>query len=184
MKKGRGLKIGVIGVGSMGKHHARILSTLPGAKLFAVSDINEQVAREVAARYGVEAYPNYQDLLPVVDAVSIVSPTATHYEVAIDCLNANKPILVEKPLAKTSEQAKKMVALAKEKNLVLAVGLIERFNPAYIELRKLIRKERIIGVNIKRFSPFPDRITDANVIQDMMIHDLDLLLSLFPKQKI
>lgn len=184
MTKGRSLKIGVIGVGSMGKHHARIFHALPGVNLFAISDINEASVQEIANKYSTQACTDYKEMLAHVDVVSIASPTATHYEVAIDCLNAGKHILVEKPLAKTAEEAEKIVALAKEKNLILAVGFIERFNPVYKELQKLIKKERIIGISIKRFSPFPERITDANVIQDVMIHDLDLLLSLFPKQEI
>jgi virulence factor len=184
MKKGRGLKIGVIGVGMMGEHHARICSTLPGAKLFAVADQNEQRAREIGRLYGAEVFNDYKEMLPLVEAVTIAAPSETHFEIASECLNAGKHLLVEKPLAKTSEEAEKLAALAKEKNLVLAVGLIERFNPAFQELCKLVQKEKIIGLHLKRLSPFPERITDANVIQDMMIHDLDLLLHLLRKDEI
>lgn len=184
MKKGRGLKIGVIGVGTMGGHHARICSALPGAKLFAVSDQNEPRAREIGGRYGAEVFKDHREMLPLVEAVTIASPTETHFEIAAECLNAGKHLLVEKPLAKTSEEARQLAALAKQKNLVLAVGLIERFNPAFQELCKLVQKEKIIGLHMKRLSPFPERITDANVIQDMMIHDLDLLLHLMQKDEI
>ena len=184
MKKGRGLKIGIVGVGAMGEHHARICSTLPGAKLFAVTDLNQERAREIGIRFGANIFKNYKEMLPLVEAISIVTPSETHFEIGLECLSMGKHLLIEKPLAKTSEEAKKLADYAKAKNLVLAVGLIERFNPAFQELCKLMRKEKIIGIHMKRFSPFPERIADANVIQDMMVHDLDLLLSLLPKDKI
>jgi predicted dehydrogenase len=119
-----------------------------------------------------------------VEAIIIASPTETHYKITADSLNAGKPTLVEKPLAKTSAEAQELLALARAKNLTLAVGFIERFNPAFQALCKLVKKEKILGVDIKRLSPFPERITDANVIQDMMIHDLDLLLNLLPRDEI
>lgn len=184
MKKGRGLKIGVIGVGTMGEHHARIFSTLPGAKLTAVADLNEERALEVGKRYDAKAFTDYTEMFSLVEAISLATPTETHFKIGSECINAGKHLLIEKPLAKTSEEAKKLLELAKSKELVLAVGLIERFNPAFQELCKLIRKEKIIGINIKRLSPFPERITDTNVIQDMMIHDLDLLVNLLPKDEI
>jgi len=184
MKKVRGLKIGVIGVGSMGRHHARVSSLLPGAHLFAVADIDDKKAKDLGDRYGARAFKDYLEMLPLVDAVTISSPTETHFEIAQHCLSAGKNTLVEKPLAKRSDDAKKLVDLAQAKNLVLAVGMIERFNPAFQELAKLIKKQKILGIHIQRFSPFPERIADANVIQDMMIHDLDLLLSLLPLDEV
>lgn len=184
MKKGRGLKLGVIGVGSMGKHHARIISTLPGAKLFGVSDLSLDLAKQIATQFGAEVFPNYQDLFDQTDAIIIASPTSSHFEIAKTCLEAGKNILVEKPLCKDSNDAKELVDLAKSKNLILGVGMVERFNPAFQELPKLMKKQKILGVHFKRFSPFPERISDANVIQDMMIHDLDLLLNLFSKDEI
>jgi len=176
MKKGRGLRIGVIGVGSMGQNHARVLSAfVKGTNLVAISDANETLAQEIAGKYAAESLLDYRAVLPLVEAVIIATPTATHFSVGKECLEAGKHALIEKPLASTSAEALTLAELAKSKGLVLAVGLIERFNPAFTELRKLIRKEKIIGINIKRASPFPARITDANVVQDMMIHDLDLL---------
>ena len=184
MNKARGLKIGVIGVGSMGSHHARILCSLSGVSLEAVADPDETRGKEIAQRYGAHPFTDYKEMLPQVDAVIVVAPTALHYEIGVECINAGKNILIEKPLAKTSEDAQKLVALAKEKKVLLAVGHIERFNPAYQELCKLVKNERILGIDIKRLSPFPERITDANVIQDMMIHDLDLLVNLLPTDEI
>ncbi len=184
MRKPRGLKIGVIGVGTMGKHHARICSLLPGVTLFAIADLDEGKANEIGKQYSAEVFKDYKEMLPLIDAATIVTPTETHFEIAQQCLIAEKNILVEKPLAKNSDDARKLADFAKSKNLILAVGLIERFNPAVQELCKLVRKEKILGVHVKRFSPFPERITDANVIFDMMVHDLDLLPSLLPNDEI
>jgi len=184
MKRGRGLNVGVVGLGAMGKHHARILSLLPGVTLSVISDVDPNKANVLGEKYSDLFVKDYQSVLPAVDAVSIVTPTSTHLEIGSFFLNAGKHVLIEKPLAGNSEDAKQLVDLAKFNNLVLAVGHIERFNPAFQELRKLIRKEKIIGITAQRFSPFPERITDANVLQDMMIHDLDLLANLLPKEEI
>jgi len=184
MNKKRGFNYGVIGVGSMGAHHARIISTIYGVKLAAVVDGNLERAKEIAEKYKAEAFENYKDILDKVDAVTIATPSETHFFVAQDIINAGIPCLVEKPLAMTAEQAQGLVDLSREKNVPVATGFIERFNPAFIELQKLIKGERILGIDIKRHSPFPARIKDANVIEDMMIHDLDLLLALLPLDKI
>lgn len=184
MKKKEGLKFGVIGVGTMGQHHARICSLLPGVKLAAVADPDAEKAQGIGKRYAVPFFKDYKEILSLVEALSIASPTETHFEIAEQCLKAGKNILVEKPLAKTSQEAQQLIELARSKNLMLAVGLIERFNPAFQELSKLVQKEKIIGIHAKRFSPFPERIVDANVIQDMMVHDLDLLTNLLPKDEI
>ncbi len=185
MNKSRGLKIGVVGVGTMGRHHARIcFHHLPGAQLVGIVDPDKDRATEVARLYRCPVFDSLSDLLAEVEAIIIASPTETHYETALACLNAGRHLLVEKPLAKTAEEAQELVKLSKEKGTILAVGLIERFNPAFVELSKLIKKEKILGIDIKRFSPFPERITDANVVQDMMIHDLDLLASLLPHDEI
>lgn len=184
MTKGRGLKLGVVGLGSMGRHHARILSTLSGITLTAISDADPEKSNVLGEKYAGCFFKDYKEIVPLVDAVSIVTPTSTHFEVGSFFLNSGKHVLIEKPLAENSEDAKKLFELAAEKKLVLSVGHIERFNPAFQELRRLIRKEKIIGINMQRFSPFPERISDANVIQDMMIHDLDLLLNLLPKNEV
>lgn len=184
MTKGRGLKYGVIGAGVMGKHHARILSQLSGVKLIGIAEPDPEQAKSLPDIYRPIVFKDYHELLAEADALSLVSPTSTHFEIGQGCLRAGKHLLIEKPLAQTSEEAKQLVALAQEKNLLLATGLIERFNPAFQELCKLLRKEKILGIDIKRFSPFPERISDANVIQDMMVHDLDLLTCLLPQDEI
>ncbi|MBU1026856.1 MAG: Gfo/Idh/MocA family oxidoreductase [Candidatus Margulisbacteria bacterium] len=184
MKKGRGLKFGIIGLGKMGNFHAKKLMEIPGAKPYAVFDVREEQLNKAAQEYGAKTFTNYNDLLKEVDAVIVTAPTEKHFEIASATLAAGKPTLVEKPLAKTSADAEKLVALAKEKNTILSAGHIERFNPAFQGILKLIRKERVLGIDIKRTSPFPERITDANVVQDMMIHDLDIALNLLPLDEI
>lgn len=184
MRKKSGIKVGVIGIGSMGRHHARVYSILPGTNLTAVCDPDKIRASEAGDQFHATVFTDYHDLLPQVEALTVASPTDTHHEIAAACLKAGKNLLVEKPLAKTAEQAKSLSHLAASKGLVLAVGLIERYNPAFQELCKLLRKEKLLGLHITRFSPFPERIQDTNVIHDMMIHDLDLLSALLPDDKI
>jgi len=168
------VKLGVIGLGSMGKHHVRIASALAGAKLVAVSDIDPQLAESTGNQFQLPYFTNYRDLLPLVDAICLVTPTITHFQIALDCLTAHKHLLVEKPFTGDSSAASNLLSLAKEKNLILEVNFLERFNPAFMKLIKLLKNEKIHGVDLQRLSPFPDRISDADVVFDMMIHDLDL----------
>ena len=175
MKK---VRIGVIGCGSMGKHHIRILSELKEAKLVGIYDVDFSFSQKVALNFNTKAFEALELLLPEVEALSIASPTSTHFEMGLKCIKAGKHLLVEKPLALTSDDASLLASEALRQGLVLAVGMVERFNPAYLALKRQLKNEKILGVNIKRFSPFPDRITDASVVYDMMIHDLDLALDL------
>jgi predicted dehydrogenase len=184
MSKGRGLKVGIIGAGKMGTFHARACNSLPGINLFAVADPVPEVLRQIETQFGIQTFADYKEMFPQVEALILASPSETHFEIAKECLTANKNLLIEKPICQNSNDAAALVELTKDKAQKTAVGMIERFNPAFDELRKLLKKEKIVGVHIKRFSPFPARITDANVIQDMMIHDLDLLLNLVPKEEI
>ncbi|MFA5839717.1 MAG: Gfo/Idh/MocA family oxidoreductase [Candidatus Margulisiibacteriota bacterium] len=184
MIKGRGLKIGVIGAGVMGKNHLRICASLPGVNLIGLADVNEVAGKQIAEQHGIAYFKQYADLFPLVDAIVLAAPTQAHFEIGKECLNAGKHLLIEKPIAASSAEGEQLVALAAEKKLIFAVGLIERFNPAFQELQKLLRHEKLIGLTLQRFSPFPERISDADVIQDMMIHDLDLLLALLPKDEI
>lgn len=175
MRKGKGLKFGVIGLGVMGCHHARILSSLPGAKLTAIADIDPQKIQEKAHELKIKAFDNYLAMLNEVDAVCIATPTLSHFEIAQQCINAGKHVLLEKPFTGQSKLAKELFKMADERNVLLSANFLERFNPAYQRLLRLLKNEKIIGIDIKRLSPFPERITDTNVIFDMMIHDLDLL---------
>lgn len=180
MIKGKGLKFGVIGAGSMGQNHIRIAAGLSGLNLIGIADKDFALASEVAAKTGITPFADYQQLAAEVDALSIVTPTKTHLTIARDCLSLGKHVLLEKPFTGVSTEAQELADLAKSKNLILLVGFIERFNPAFVKLRRLIKGEKVLGIDIKRFSPFPTRITDTDVVFDMMIHDLDLLNVLVP----
>ncbi|MFA6431133.1 MAG: Gfo/Idh/MocA family oxidoreductase [Candidatus Margulisiibacteriota bacterium] len=176
----RGLKLGIIGAGAMGKNHLRIAISIPGIKVVGIADKDLALAEKLAAEFGTHAFPDISALIQSSDAICIVTPTSTHHELASTCLKAGKHVLVEKPFTGNSALAKELMALAKDNNVYLTVGLIERFNPVIKRLQKEIKGEKILGIDIKRFSLFPARITDTNVIFDMMIHDLDLLLTLIP----
>ncbi|MBN3033105.1 MAG: Gfo/Idh/MocA family oxidoreductase [Candidatus Saganbacteria bacterium] len=182
MIRGKGLKLGVIGAGSMGKNHARIAAALPGVNLVGIADVDLSAAGSVASALGIKAFADHKELLPLVEAVCLVTPTQTHFQLAADCLQAGKHLLLEKPFTGAAPTARALIDLAKEKGVVITAGLIERFNPAFLRLLKELKGEKIIGVDIKRLSPFPERIADTDVIFDMMFHDLDLLQVLVPDE--
>jgi predicted dehydrogenase len=164
------LRVGVVGVGHLGRHHARIYHQL--GVLAAVTDLNPENTKE----YREIAFTNYQDLFQRVDAVSIAVPTLAHFEIAKDFLERGIPTLVEKPLTKTFEQGEALVRLAREKKALLAVGHVERFNPAVAAALRVIQKPRFIEVH--RLSPFRFRSSDIDVVMDLMIHDIDIVLHL------
>ncbi|MBA3313443.1 MAG: Gfo/Idh/MocA family oxidoreductase [Planctomycetota bacterium] len=170
------MKVAVIGVGALGRHHARILASMPGVELIAVADANAAQARTIAEQHGCEWTSDYRDLLEKVEAVSIAAPTFAHREVGSACLHAGLPVLIEKPLASNVADARSLVELAERKRLPLAVGHVERFNPAYRTVKELTPRPRYIRT--ERVSPFAFRSTDIGVVHDLMIHDLDLALDL------
>jgi predicted dehydrogenase len=169
------LRIGVVGVGHLGQHHARILASLPEAVLVGVADTKDGRAAEIGARYGVPGYAEASELLPLVDAVSIAVPTASHVEVALPFVERGIHILVEKPVAASVADADRLVEAAARRGIVLAAGHTERFNPAVAAALPLVANPRFIEVH--RLGTFPDRSLDIDVIFDLMIHDLDLLLA-------
>jgi predicted dehydrogenase len=169
------LRIAVVGVGSLGQHHARILAALPHADLVGVVDIKPDRAREVAAQYGTTAYSNVSDLAGRVDAVSIATPTLSHVAVALPFVESGAAVLVEKPLAATVEDADRLLAAADARGTVLAVGHTERFNPAVAAALPLVSRPKF--VEIHRLGTFPERSLDIDVVFDLMIHDLDVLLA-------
>lgn len=173
MKK---LKVAVVGVGHLGKEHARIYSQLPHVELIGVVDIDKLRAEEVARQYGTNAYTNLDSVIPAIDAGSIVVPTDRHFEVAKKLLDSGKNILIEKPITKTLNKAKQLVDLAKKKRAFLQVGHVERFNPIIQELVKLVKSPRFIEIH--RLSPFTPRGTEVGVVLDLMIHDIDIILAL------
>ena len=172
------LKMGVIGVGNMGRHHVRILSVLKDIELVGVSDVNLERGIEIASKYHTHFFENYQELLSRVDAVCIAVPTRLHHQVGTNCLKAGVHILIEKPIAASIAEAESLVNMAAESNCILQVGHIERFNPAFKELTKVIQTEEILALEARRMSPYSDRANDVSVVLDLMIHDIDLLLEL------
>jgi predicted dehydrogenase len=170
------LRMAVVGVGHLGKEHARILSGLPDVELVGVADVNQEQAQAVARRLDTQAFSDYWPLLNLVDAASIAVPTSLHVTVAREFLCRGIPLLVEKPLAPDLAGADELTALARQTGALLQVGHIERFNPAFEELQR--RAIRPLLVRAQRVGPFTGRSTDVGVVLDLMIHDLDLLLAL------
>jgi predicted dehydrogenase len=172
------LRVGVVGVGHLGKEHARILAGLDDVHLVAVADTNPIQAGMVAARWGTRAAADYRELLPLVDAAVVVVPTMQHHAVARAFLDAGKPVLVEKPLTADLAQADDLATRAGGRGLTLQVGHIERFNPAFEELCRRPLRPRYI--RCERAGGFTGRSTDVGVVLDLMIHDLDLVKALVP----
>ena len=170
------IKVAVIGVGYLGKFHARIYSQHPDVELIGVVDTHRDQANEIASNYSTQPYTDYQTLLDKVDAVSIVVPTTYHYQVAMPFINAGVNILLEKPIAATVEQARELVKAADERNLVLQIGHLERFNAGIVALSELVDTPRFIEAH--RLGEFTVRATDVDVVTDLMIHDIDIILSL------
>jgi predicted dehydrogenase len=172
------VRVAVFGVGSLGKEHARIYSELARAGLveFAgVYDVSADSAQQFAQRYHVRAFASATEAASAADAVNIVTPTNTHYELAKTLLQQGKHVLVEKPMTDDSAEAAELVQLALEKNCVLQVGHVERFNPIFKYLETAAPQPRFIETH--RLSPYPARSTDIGVVLDLMIHDLDVVLA-------
>jgi predicted dehydrogenase len=170
--------VAVIGVGSLGQHHARILAALPEARLVAVVDSDPKRAGEVARRHGVAHLSDHRDLGAELEAVTIAVPTFDHARIAADCLRRNLSVLVEKPMTATVAEAEELVAVAAKAGRLLAVGHTERFNPVVRAAAVTVRDPRFIEAH--RLGVFSARSTDVDVVLDLMIHDLDVVLSLVP----
>ncbi|MFL5507121.1 MAG: Gfo/Idh/MocA family protein [Gemmatimonadales bacterium] len=170
------LPIGVIGVGALGRHHARHLAALPEAELVGIFDVDRPRARAIAAEHGTRAFDDLDELLGRVEAVSIAVPTIHHAEVGLHVLRRGIPVLMEKPLAGTLDEADALIALAEAQGVQLQVGHIERFNPAIRAAAPYLGVPRY--VESQRLAPYQPRGTDVAVVLDLMIHDLDLILHL------
>ena len=170
------LRVGVIGVGHLGKHHARILSAMAGVELVGVVDRNLGRAGEIASEYGTRPSLDARELMGKVDAVTIAVPTEMHLDMARPFLQAGVPVLVEKPMARSLDEADAMIALSTRSGAILGVGQTERFNPAVAVAREHLTDPRFIEVH--RLGTFPERSLDIDVVFDLMIHDLDVILSL------
>ena len=173
------MKAAVIGVGHLGRHHARILASLPGVTLAGVIDTNRDRAAEIAKEHATAAFGNPQEIAGLTFAV-IATPTESHAAIAAPLIDAGVHVLVEKPIAQTLEQADALIAAAKRKGVVLAVGHSERFNPAVAAARPFLNDPRFIEVH--RLGTQLGRSLDIDVVLDLMIHDLDLILSMVPSE--
>jgi len=162
----------------MGERHCRVCANLPRVELVGVADLDEARGPRVADLYESTYFRDHRALLPQLDAVTIAASTPTHYGLAAECLERGLHVMVEKPIAETIEQAQQLVQMADERGLVLQVGHIERFNPAFMELKHVIEDMALISINMRRLSPFDTSNTDVDVIRDLMIHDLDLAADL------
>jgi len=172
---GSKLRVGVVGIGYLGKFHAQKYSLIPEADLIGLADVVPPKAEEWAEKLRTAAFSSHRDLLGKVDAVSVVVPTDRHYAVARDFLEAGCDVLVEKPVTATIQEADELIALARRRGRILQVGHLERFNPAVLAAREKIRAP--IFIESHRLTPFRGRGTEVDVVLDLMIHDLDIILS-------
>jgi predicted dehydrogenase len=169
-------RVGVVGVGHIGKNHARLYSELAGAQFTAIYDTDRAVAEQWAAEFGVKAAASLEEFAGQIDAASIATPTNTHFEIGRELLGQGKHLLVEKPIADNTAHASELAELAAARGLVLQVGHVERFNPVLGALEKRLTNPRFIEAH--RLSPYPNRSTDIGVVLDLMIHDLEIILHL------
>jgi len=170
------IKTGIIGVGHLGKQHARVFSKLPGAKLIGVYDIDHTHSSQVAEQYKCSTFDTVEDLVHSVDALSIATPTRTHYEYGKQSITAGKHVFIEKPICSSLKETRELVELTRKQNVKVQVGHIERFNPAIIAIAEILDNPLFIEAN--RIAPFTPRGSDVPVVFDLMIHDIDIILSL------
>lgn len=173
MKK---LRVGVVGVGHIGKNHARLYAELPEAQFSAIYDTDQSKAAKIADEFGIKSVASLEEFSRLVDAASVATPTNTHFEIASSLLEAGKHLLVEKPIADNTAHASELAEMAANRHLVLQVGHVERFNPVLGALEKRLTNPRFIEAH--RLSPYPNRSTDIGVVLDLMIHDLEIILHL------
>jgi predicted dehydrogenase len=172
------IRVGVIGAGLMGERHCRVYSTLRGAEFVGVFDVNHVRGHEVAEKYGARYFDSPIDLLREVEAVTIATPTPFHFDLAMEAFMTGVHALIEKPMALTLEQGRTLVETAHKNNLTVQVGHIERFNPTYAELKNVADDLPVVAIMIRRQNSFDASNKDVDVINDLMIHDIDLLLDL------
>jgi len=176
----RKIKFGVIGAGKIGTFHVRTLSKMKDIELVGVCDRDPMRAQNLAWEYNSTAYTRHADLISQVEAVIVAAPTELHHQIGMYCLEHGVHTLMEKPIASTMEQARELIAKAKEKDVILQIGHVERFNPAVIESLKYIKDPKFIA--IKRLGPYDPRMANIGVVLDLMIHDIDLLLTMLKSE--
>lgn len=176
MNTSKQVKVGVIGVGHLGQHHVKHFTSLPAADFRGIYDLDKPRATEIAERYKTKSFSNLDDLLSSCDAVSIVTPTTQHAAIAEYCIKHGKHVFIEKPITKTVAEADHLLSLTKNSGIVVQVGHIERLNPALLALKDFELKPKFIEV--QRLAPYTVRGTEVPVVLDLMIHDIDIILSL------
>ena len=172
----RKIRVGVVGVGHIGSNHARLYAEIPSADFTAVYDTDSARAATIARKYGVKTASTVWEFGDMVDAASVATPTTTHYDVGRSLLQSGKHLLIEKPITESTRQASELATMASERNLILQVGHVERFNPVLSALEGWLAHPRFIEAH--RLSPYPERSTDIGVVLDLMIHDLEVILHL------
>lgn len=177
-------RIGVIGVGRMGQRHCRIYANLRRSQLVGVCDASPQTGPKMARQFDVPFYDRMDDLLNRVEAVSIATPTPAHFDVALRCIERGVHVLIEKPITETLEQAEALTKAAEASGLIVMVGHIERFNPAYGELKNVLDSMDVLAINVRRLSPFAGSNTDVDVVSDLMVHDTNLALDLMGREPV
>ena len=170
------VRIGVIGIGYLGKYHLEKYLGIDGVEVTGVCDTNHEIGKKVTADYGIPHFFDHRRLLGMVDAISVVVPTVHHHLVAMDFLNAGVDVFVEKPITANLVEAQSLIDTAESRGLILQVGHLERFNPAVLALAGTMREPMFIESH--RLSPFPERSVDIDVILDLMIHDIDIILNI------
>jgi predicted dehydrogenase len=170
------IRVGVVGVGHLGQHHARNYYEIEGCNLVGVADVDRKAASRIAGSFRTQAFFDYRQLIGQVDAVSVVVPTSMHYAVASEFLKAGVHVMVEKPITTTVDQARGLIELARENNLILQVGHIERFNAAVVKLQEILTNPGFIESH--RLGPYDPRVRDVGVVLDLMIHDIDIILQI------
>jgi len=163
-------------VGYLGQHHARVFSGLEGVELVGIVDLDSRKTAEIASKYGCSSFSGYADLIESCDALSIVTPTSTHHAIAMDCLNARKDLFIEKPITERLDEARDIIQAAEKNNLILQVGHLERYNPGIVAAMEMIKAPKFIEA--ERLSPFLGRGIDVDVTLDLMIHDIDIVMSI------
>jgi len=175
------VNVGIVGTGRMGQRHCRIFSNMRKVQLVGIHDVDPATGYRVAKQHEVPYFANLDELLDRVDAVSLATPTRVHFEQAMLCLSKGKHVLVEKPIASTLEQAETFVNAVEESGLVVQVGHIERFNPAYMELKTILEDYQPLAIYLQRLSPYQGSNKDVDVVLDLMIHDTNLMMDLVGK---
>jgi len=178
------VRIGVIGTGRMGQSHCRVYSNLRHARFVGICDSNIELGKDIARRHEVSFFRDVDSLLENVDAVSVCTPTPDHFEIVKRCLDQNIHVMVEKPFTETLEQAEALKEAASQSRAIVQVGHIEKYNPAFIELRKVLEGMEVLAMNFNRLSPFQGSNVDVDVVLDLMIHDIGLVVDMFDKEPV